>query len=213
MLRLTSSVCALAVASALLGCGGANDSDLFSGNPSNTQKDASTVDVVVQQDTGAPDASPDNVTPPPPPLDAGPPDVAPPPVTAPIVCGKTLATASLKCDANNDVCCRSGSGVSMTVQCTADGNCQNDGDVSLGCSSTATCTALGLVNNVCCGTLVQGSGSFSVVASSTCVPANQCPNGNGTVRLCDKGGPNVCTNGLTCKTSAGSLPGYDLCLP
>lgn len=196
-----------------MGCGGATDSDLFGTNP-NPQNDASANDVVTTQDTGVPDTAAPDATPPPPPppIDAGPPDVAPPPPIAPIVCGKTLATASLKCDANNDVCCRSGTGTSMTVQCTTDGNCQNDGDVPLGCSSTATCEALGLKGTVCCGQTVPGPNNFSVVVSSSCVAANQCPINNGTVRLCDKGGTNVCTNGTTCKTSAGTLPGYDLCL-
>lgn len=186
----------------LAACGGASSSDLFGTPPGADAGRDVAADVAV-------DVAVDATPPPPPPIvDASVPDVAPPPpppVGAPIVCGKTLATASLKCDANqNEVCCRSGGG----AQCTPDTQCVNDGDVPLGCSTTATCTALGLSGYVCCGNVDNSS----KIDSSECLPANQCPNGNGTVRLCDKNGPNVCTSGTSCKTSSYSLPGYDLCL-
>lgn len=192
----------------LVACGGATVTDL-QGNPPPGGQDAGTDTSVVKDssviDEGiGVDVSP---PPPPPPIDAGPPDVIKPPDIAPIVCGQALATASMKCDANKEVCCRSGSGVQMTVACNSGSTCPNVGSVPLACSTTTTCTALGLVNNVCCGT-VNGN---SQVTSAKCVPEGSCPGTNGTIRLCDKNGPNVCPVNTTCKTSSFTLAGYDLC--
>lgn len=191
----------------LVACGGATVTDL-QGNPPPGGQDAGT-DTSVVHDSSIPDegigvdVSP---PPPPPPIEAGPPDVGPPPPDpAPIVCGQALATASLKCDANKEVCCRSGSGVQLTAQCTSGGSCQSP-SVSLSCSTTTTCAALGQPGSVCCGNVVN-----SQVTSAKCVPAGNCPGTGGTIRLCDKNGPNVCPVNTTCKTSSYTLAGYDLC--
>jgi hypothetical protein len=209
MLRSASVVALSFVGLFVSGCGGATESDLFAdaapGNDASSFKDANVVPETSVPDAVSPDATP-------PPIDAGPIDATPldsGPDIAPIVCGATLATASIKCDANGEVCCRSSNG-SISAACTSAGSCQQP-SVALGCSTTATCTALGLVNNVCCGALVNGPNNTAIVASSKCVPANQCAS-QGTVRLCDKGGPNVCLNNTSCKTSSVTLPGYDLCL-
>lgn len=200
---------ALVLVLGVVGCGGATASDLFTNPPaSNDAGVADTSNIpdsnVFDEGIGV-DATP---PPPPPPIDASP-DVSPPPDPATIVCGASLASASLKCDPTNQVCCRAGGG-SISASCTTISSCQQP-NVSLACSTTNTCNQLGLVNNVCCGTLVNGPNNAAIVASAKCVPANQCPNGNGTIRLCDSK-TNVCTNGLVCKTSSVTLPGYDLCL-
>lgn len=206
MLRSLGAVSFVALAT-LVGCGGATVSDLFEDAAA---PDSAVADTSVPKDTGIPDVIGVDVPILPPndagPVDAGPPDVGPP--TASILCGKTLASAALKCDANKEVCCRSGSGVNLTVKCTTDSdtNCKNDADLPLSCSTNATCNALGLVNNVCCGTRQNNS-----VVSSACVPANQCSLQNGDVLLCDVSLPNICPQGTTCKTSVQTLPGYDLC--
>ncbi len=215
MLRTSSVALVCVLGSFVAGCGGATASDLFSdagsGNDAASSNDSSTIkDVNVFDEGIGVDADP-----PPPPIDAGPLDATPvdsgPEPNASIVCGATLATASLKCDATTQVCCRSNNG-SISAACTPGGSCQQP-SVALSCSTTTTCTQLGLVSNVCCGTLVNGPNNTAIVASSKCVPAGSCPGGNtGTIRLCDKGGPNVCLNGTTCKTSSVTLPGYDLCL-
>ena len=197
---------ALVLGSALLfACGGATVTDL-QGNPPAGQ-DAG-VDTSVVKDSSVVDEGigVDVTPPPPPPIEAGPPDVGPPPPDpAPIVCGQNLATASLKCDANKEVCCRTGTGVQMTVACTPGNGCTN-ASVPLACSTTATCTALGLVGNVCCGNVAN-----SLVTSAKCVPAGNCPGTGTTIRLCDKNGPNVCPVNPTCKTSSYTLAGYDIC--
>jgi hypothetical protein len=195
---LVSSAFALAAAGFLAGCGGATASDLFGTPPSVT--DASVDAIPTDAGNDARDATPDTGKPP-----------------SPIVaCGPPLEKPQSKCDATKkEYCCRRGDTDPYDYACETDPTaCSDPGDVTIQCSSTQNCAAIGLIGSVCCGTLVGTGGGGSVIVSTQCTSTSNCTSGGsvGKAILCDPGAPNNCPNGGTCKLSQQTMPGYYLCI-
>jgi hypothetical protein len=177
----------------LVACGGASETDLFSG-PSQ-----SGVDSGVEKDTSVPttdsgggkdsSSAPDSAI-----VDANQPDTFMPPTTK-IQCGNTA------CNNPPDVCCRSGFNQQFTYNCVNDPNtqCAANGDITIECTSPSDCNQ----GEVCCIDLNQKSMAVGVA----CQPAQQCQGGF----ACDPKKPNICPNGQSCKLSQFTLPGYYIC--
>jgi hypothetical protein len=87
------------------------------------------------------------------------------------------------------------------------------------CDDSNDCTALGLVGNVCCGTLATG-GTVYYQQSALCVAPQNCT-APGELLLCDRTLANQCAAGATCKevkthpSDAGAtvFPAVNACRP
>ncbi len=198
--RSTPTIMTLALAAlgaGAIGCGGATPSDLF-GTPPDASIDVQPIDA--GKDVRA---------------DADKPDTGPPP--SPIIaCGPPINQPQAKCDATKkEYCCRRGDADPFKYNCETDPtSCNDPNSVSIQCSSSQNCAAIGLIGSVCCGTLVGTGGGGSVIVGTQCTSVSNCTSGGsvGKTILCDPGAPNNCPNGGTCKLSAQTMPGYYLCI-
>lgn len=189
------------VCGSLVACGGVEQSQLFDDAGPSPQKDAS-----AQPDTSQnpPDAS---IVVDAAPLDApviddvvtvdvpvGPPDSL-------IQCGKTT------CSAQTQVCCYHSAATTQQYECVSDlTDCNNDGDVPIGCSSQANCASQGQPNDICCGD-TQYDGQCSVATAVSCQAT--CDQQTQIQVGCDQ---DACPSGQSCKQSICSLVGYYICV-
>jgi hypothetical protein len=207
---------ALCASLAVLGCGGASDSGLFSASPGDsTAVDASTPNgasdaastPMSSHDAGGPlaqDASSNNPPPPgsdsggnpPPPVDSGPSDPG-------IKCGSTY------CNPSTSVCCRvpSQSGPGNADSCMSQSDCDNAQGLSIPCDDSADCQSV-RSGDVCCVT----EDNNGLASQIQCSRPSQCNDPSSQTTLC---APSVdtCPNGGSCAPSQQTITGYTICHP
>jgi hypothetical protein len=198
-------------AAVLVACGGSAGSDLFGGasgddggaagdtGQGTSEPDAATLADATTPPT--PDASQRDAAPPPT-KDASVPDTFVPPTDPGIQCGTT------ECDPASALCCRFGTPPNDSSTCVSPAGCQSVAALPIACDDAADCDAAGHPGQICCATLNAQTGRAQEVR---CRSAQSC-NGSDQVVVCDAATTGPCPNGGTCRPSATSLPGYDICL-
>jgi hypothetical protein len=203
---LTFSV--LVVANCYAACGGATQSDLFTG--SGGANDAgvgldSGVDARVdgsRQDSSTDSAPPVLDAPPPAPDSA--PDAIPPPPPPVIVCG------AASCVAGTQTCCAEHTLGSLKAECKDLTKCTGTGKFAISCDGDDDCQVI-KKDSVCCVTFSQTTG---LASGASCYQAKDCASNWTRTRTCDPhAATNVCDSGDVCRVSTHTLPGYFLCLP
>jgi hypothetical protein len=175
-----------------VGCGGANGSDLLTGDGGGGSSSSGS-----GHDSGGGDGSKDATSENPVTMDMG--------VNCP---GQGF------CMVPAQVCCLDTSGGGSQFSCTssdagggddASGGCAA---LSIPCDDATDCAAAGSPGDVCCVT----AGSNDAASEVACVAPDQCSS-QGHARVCNPmGPPDQCPNGKTCRASTKTLPGFYLCL-
>ncbi|HSQ65122.1 MAG TPA: hypothetical protein VLM85_17995 [Polyangiaceae bacterium] len=207
--------------SPVLGCGLLFVTAACSGvNPDNLLDDAGIaapdassppVDDAAAPDGGTPpdatiaDASTEDVTHP---ADAAP-DVHVGPADSTIDCGPTL-----KCSAQNELCCHHGGTTTNPYECVSSpASCAGIDDVPIACSTQANCTSQGNPTYVCCAT-ANGWGSgqcynYDIATSVAC--KSDCTGATDYEIGCSVQQQNCSDSLQTCVVSKCTLPGYTMC--
>ena len=201
--RALFTLIVLSSTTALFGaCGGAIQSDLFSGaadasvspGPETGKTGGSVVDA---RTDGSPtlDGATDGL-----PHDAPPVDASPPPV---IVCN------AANCAVGTQTCCAEHKNGSIRGECKDLNKCTGTGKFGISCDGDDDCQVI-KKDSVCCVTFSLQTGQAT---GASCAEVKDCTNNTTRTRTCDPTAKNICDTGDVCRLSTNTLPGYYLCLP
>lgn len=198
MARLHHALSALAWLALAAACGGAEDSDLFSGSSQDGGGGgASGSDSGPSADSGPVTTSDSGVE-----TDSSTADDGGGGALLPIECGPITCQPGL-------ACCINDTNGGTNFNCGSVAECQGRGGAVIECDDTAYCTAKEGAGFVCCGQV-----GTTRVERATCVRSSACT-GTQRVQLCDRALPErgECPDSRKCVDTTQILPDMGLCAP